>query len=258
MDISNWRNRPAPIESAQPRNVSFADRNGAFKGVNAATPSCTTRLKVPGRLSAYGKQPKQSFQHNPPLQSFKDQNVRSKASNWNTQRPEVLFNDHSEHLLKYEYKRGMIINAPVHEALSSGGKSRGPSHYESISAWGGVLTKPRYLIVVALHEKEYTCIPLYSHNHEGLRGKEHYRHEFVSIRDGRLQGKFQAQSDYPPLVTEAGTGPVISADSCAWLTHPVSRGYNLNLKICGRLKQNSLDHLMEYMEAAMRKGFGFA
>ena len=172
--------------------------------------------------------------------------------------PEILFNDHKELLLKHEYRRGMVINAPVHEAMSGKGKSRAPSHFESISAWGGVFTKPRYLIVVGLHETEYTCIPLYSHNQEGLRGKEHYQREFISVRDGRIPGRFKPQSDYIPLIAEMSTGPILDPTSVAWLTHPVSRKYDLNLSVCGRLKQESLDRLAQHIKDETVRGLGLS
>ncbi len=284
MAAVNWRRNkpgPGPQQGTQALNVSFADWNGASKG--SRTPACNFKpqgrqpsaygnqaqpnynhqplacnFKPQGRQpSAYGNQAPPNYNHQPP-RNFKAPNARSRASDWNAQKPEVLFNDHSQHLLKHEYRRGMIINAPVHEAMSTRGKSRAPSHYESISAWGGVFTKPRYLIVIALHEKEYTCIPLYSHNREGLRGKEHYRNEFVSVRDGRLTSGFTALSDHEPLVTELATGPILDPDSTAWLTHPVSRNYDLNLSVCGRLRQESLDRLVGFLEVQMKKGLGIA
>ena len=263
LDSKNWRDkRPGPLQDTQPRNISFAEWTGASKGRPQISNS-RIQLKVPERKqSNLGNQPSwnggQSVYARSASGKSRGVQSRSQASNWDAQKPEVLFNDHSEHLLKHEYKRGMIINAPVHEAMSMKGRTRAPSHFESISAWGGVYTKPRYLIIVALHETEYTSIPLYSHNQEGLRGKEHYRNEFVSIRDGRLSGSFTAQSELKPLVAEMSTGPGIDPTTVAWLTHPVSRKYDLNLSVCGRLKQESLDLLITYMEAETRRGLGIA
>ena len=230
----------------------------------------TWHLKTRGPLPDIQVQSQQSFRpgvggdlgqgpkHYAATRKFLSPSNASRVSSWNAQRPEVLFSDHSDLLLKHEYKRGMIINAPVHEAAYQKGKSRAPSHCEPITAWGSVFTKPRYMIVVALHETQYTAIPLYTHNYEGLRGKEHYQNEFVSVRDGRLSGKFVAQSDYRPLVAEMGIGPIIDAESTAWLTHPISRSYDLNLNVCGRLKQESLDRLSQYMDVEMRKGLGLS
>ncbi len=251
--------KPVPLQETQPRNVHFTDCNYASNGARVPMLNSKTHLQLPGRQnSAYGNQRPQRFNQQPPQWNSKAPTGKSRASEWNVNRPEVLFNDHSQYLLKHQFKRGMVINAPVHEALDARGKARGPSHYESISAWGSVLTKPRYLIVVALHETEYTCVPLYSHNHAGLRGKEHYRNEFVSVRDGRIRENFTALSDHRPLVTELATGPILTADSCALLTHTVSRGYKLNLCVCGQLQEESLGRLAGYLEAHVRKGLGLA
>ncbi|KAL6714569.1 hypothetical protein ACLMJK_007994 [Lecanora helva] len=241
-------NRPGPLQDTQPPNVPFGNWNGAPKG---AFSNGRIQLNVPDKQFAAKKPPQWNS-------NFKGAKGTSRASHWNAQMPQVLFNDHSQRLMKHEYRRGMIINAPVHEPVCGKGMSRGPSVFESISAWGGVFTKPRFLIIVALHEKEYTCIPLYSHNQEGLRGKEHYQHEFVSVQDGRITGDFKRQSNHKPLLTEMTTGSILDPASVAWLTHPISRKYDLNLSVCGRLKQESLNRLAQYMEEETRKGLGLA
>ena len=253
---TNWLiNRPGPLKDPQLPNISAANRT--IKNLPAQTLQTVYANHPQPRpyLQNIGEQDQNTSSY---LNSRKFQglNGRSQACEWNVQRPEVLFNNHSDNLLKHEYKRGMIIYAPVHEATTQQkGKSRAPVHCQSISAWGSVFTKPRYLIIVALHETEYTCIPLYSHNQEGLRGKQHYRNEFVSVRDGRVTGNFKAQSDLQPLVTD-GRGPFINEMSTAWLTHPVSRSYDLNLTVCGSLKKESLYHLLQYMERQMKRGLG--
>lgn len=119
----NWReNMKGPLQDTQPHNVSFVNYDGPSKRELALDHSGRTRSQVPGRkTSAYA-----------PSQKFKGLNGRSQASGWNAQRPQVLYNDHSEILLKHEYKHGMIINAPVHKAISSKSKSQGPSHNKSI------------------------------------------------------------------------------------------------------------------------------
>ena len=189
-----------------------------------------------------------------PIQRNSTAIARSKTSNWNPKAPTVQFDNHKQVLLKQEYKQGMIINAPVHEPMNTTSMSRAPTLHESISAYGGVFTKSRYLIVIAKHEASYKCIPLYSHNREGLKGKEHYKDEFVSVRDHRIGGKFEAQSNLKPLVTEQMTGPVIDKLSTAWLTHTVVRSYDLDCNVCGQLTQQSVRNLVAYYKAEAHRG----
>ena len=235
-----------------------------MKGVKALAPVGMTWLQAPDskplqRSKANAGIAFLEVPHQQPRRQSKDLTGKSKVTDWDLRRPEVLFNDHTDTLMKFEYKRGMIINAPLHEPMCPRGQARPLAHYESISAWGNVFTKPRYLIVIALHETEYTCIPLYSHNGEGLRGKERYRNEFISVRDERrIASDFRAHSDHEPLVCKILKDRVLDADTTAWLTHPVARSYDLNLSVCGQLDEASLKRLVELMMLKMREGMGLA
>jgi hypothetical protein len=127
----------------------------------------------------------------------------------------------------------------------------------SISAHGPVFTKPRYMIVVSLHETTYMAIPLYTYEHKGLLGREHYEHEYVSVRDGRIPALgFKAQSSYKPIVTD-GTGPRIKELSTAHFANPVSRNYDLPINVCGRLTDESADRLLTLFKEEVYKGLGF-
>ena len=180
--------------------------------------------------------------------------ARSQATNCNPKAPTVQFDTDKQALLKHEYKQGMIINAPVHEPMNTTNMSRARTLHQSISAYGGVFIKTRYLIVIAEHETDDKCIPLYSHNREGLKGKEHYKDELVSVRDHRLGGDSKAQSNLKPLVTEQMTGPLLDKVSTAWLTHTVVRSYDLYCQVCGQLTQQSVRNLVAYYKAEAQRG----
>lgn len=96
----------------------------------------------------------------------------------------------------------------------------------------------------------------FSSGKRGLAGKEHYANEFISIRDGRIaQRNFRKLSEYNELVTQ-GDGARIHELALAWITHPVSRDYDLSIKVCGTLTQDSLEELLAHMKEENNRGLG--
>ena len=182
--------------------------------------------------------------------------TKTQGSNWDPDRPIVQFNDRKETLMRHEYKRGMIFNAPIHEEDMQSNRPTAHPECRSLSAFGPVFTKTRYLIVVALHTTHCICVPLYTHEDKGLAGKEHYRHEFCFIRDGRIAIKdFKPLSSYKPLVTDS-KGPRINPLSTVWFTRPVSRRYELSIGSCGSLTDNSTANLCSLVHREQSRALG--
>jgi len=181
-------------------------------------------------------------------------NATSQASLWNPERPTIVFNKRTIQLRKGEFERGMIINAPVFHEDSNPSESVGTIN-ASLSAFAHVYGKPRYLIVTGLFTTTYQVVPVFSHNGTGLKGKENYEHEFVSINDGRNRGNFEALSDYEPLVT-TGKGGILRRDSVVHFVNPISRRYELKVELHGSLLPASTDRLAHYIAEAAKKGMG--
>lgn len=168
----------------------------------------------------------------------------------------MQYDNNRKLLLQHDWERGMIINAIVHEEDSQPGKFMESLDSKSISAYGPVFTKTRYLIVVRLFEKHYQCVPLFTHQNKGLVGKEHYQHEFISIRDGRLsKDSFRQLSNRRPLVT-SGKGPNIDPLSVVHLSQIISRRYDLKVNCCGSLTEDSTKQLLVMIQKVNDKGMG--
>ena len=155
--------------------------------------------------------------------------------------------NHPDMLLKHEFQAGMIINANHFEEDRNQGESRGVSNHRTRTSLGFVHHKTRYMIVAKLYHTHYVCVPLYTHEGNGLQGKEQYAQEFMSVRHGRIRkSDFNNQSVGRELVTD-GTGPRLDPLSVAWLTHTVSRDYGLNVAKCGSLDADSLTRLLQQL-----------
>lgn len=56
----------------------------------------------------------------------------------------------------------VIINAPVMQEDSQGGKSKAKLEHKSKSAYCDVITKPYFLIVVAKYASHYSVVPIHT------------------------------------------------------------------------------------------------
>ena len=183
-------------------------------------------------------------------------NGKSHQSNFNINQPAVQVQpqDRPDMLMKHEFRRGMIMNAPLFEEDRY--QSRGPSEYRSIAAQGIVFGKPRYMIVVGLHYDHYVAVAIYTHEGKGLANKSSHKDEFISVRDGRIpRSKFTRLSDQKELITD-GVGSYMSPLSTVWYTRPISRSYDLRIKCEGKLTEESVDHLCSCIRKANDKMLG--
>ena len=183
---------------------------------------------------------------------------RTAASTRYIDRPVGLCNNRADRLQKHEFRQGLIFKAPLHQEDSQPDKPvpASKSKARSMTAYGIVFSVPRYMIVVALNEATYISVPLYTHEHTGLAGKEHYQNEFVSVRDGRLPAaSFGALSKYEPVVT-TGKGDEIDNQSVAYFGNPVARRYDLPITRCGYLTEESAKQLATLFQREMNRALG--
>lgn len=247
-----------PASAPRPRKMNTGF-NGSMATVHENEPqpqllSIPVTSYNPGSQRRGGANISSHASNNEREQQSRASSSRSRASNFNMHQPTLQYINRPDFLRKHEFKRGMIINAPLFQEDRLRG--RAPSENVSIAAHGIVYSKPRYMIVIGLYFNTYTTVSLYTHERKGLKGKENYKNEFISVRDGRTNPRFfQKLSDYDELVTD-GIGARIDPLSTAWLTSPVSRDYDLSIKCHGRLTTESTNRLMTYIQDATMKGLG--
>ena len=149
---------------------------------------------------------------------------------------------------KDSFKPGMIIRAALHEA-SSGGMSviteaTDGDKYLTESKFGTIHTKYRKFIVLALFQTHYLAMPIYTHNGQGLEGKQ-CPEEYVSVQDHRANAPFTPLSIHVPLVTAQLNAfvQVYHPKSTLHLTYLVPRRYDIPVVHEGFLNKRSLDSL---------------
>ncbi|MCJ1223949.1 hypothetical protein MMC12_000592 [Toensbergia leucococca] len=160
---------------------------------------------------------------------------------------------------KEKFKLGMIIRAVLHEPDFTGGRGTSnitvAGNYTTNTTYGPVHSKCRKMIIVALYEDNYVCLPLYTHNGRGLQSKAN-PDEFVSIKDHRMKGEFTRLSKHQVAVTEKLHPDIhpFHLKSTAHLTYPVSRQYSLPVIVEGELHNLSTQGLIELFQEFTLKG----
>ena len=259
----DWRARDE--NSVEPQKNLTGGGQEKYQGLQRGfSQAAGPRPQIKGRLSppSHAAGLRRIVLQNRPLGSTTDNRDyrpqhKSRVSTWDPLHPVIQYNTRKDVLKKHQYTRGLIFNAPVHTEDANPTRPTANEEARSISAHSIVFTKPRYLIVVSLHEITYMAIPLFTYEHKGLLGREHCEHEHVSVRDGRLPALgLKAQSRYKPIVTD-GTGPRIKELSTVHFANPVSRNYDLPISVCGRLTDGSADQLLKLFNDELYKGLGF-
>lgn len=173
----SWRDSSqGPLTDVQPRQGSnagppFSSRNNT-QGTRTVTSSGNASAKKSGFYrpmqtvfedETQGKAPPvPKIPYNTPNGQYRPSSGRSRASNFDMHQPKVQPNIDRDNLLKHEFQRGMIINAPLYEEDRNQGMSCAGSDWRSITATGMVYGKPRYMIIVALYAKHYKAVPVYT------------------------------------------------------------------------------------------------
>ena len=168
-----------------------------------------------------------------------------------------LKSDRVQKLSKYLFKPGMVVRGVCHEQDFHNGASDSimtfAGKYTTESKFGLIHSKYRKMIVVGLYDNHYLALPLYTHNGNGVSRKSK-PDEFVSVHDHRSREPIIRQTRHSPLVTgEMNEGiNIIDPKSCAHITHPVARKYDLPLVVEGNLDKESTDRLWDLFDESLR------
>ena len=168
-----------------------------------------------------------------------------------------LKSDRVQKLSKYLFKPGMIVRGICHEQdfhnAANGSTMTLADRYTTESKFGLIHSKYRKMIVVGLYDNHYLALPLYTHNGNGISRKAK-PDEFVSVHDHRSLEPFTKQTRHSPLVTgemNEGINP-IDPQSCAHITHPMARKYDLPLVVEGYLNKESTGRLWDLFYRSLR------
>jgi len=164
-------------------------------------------------------------------------------------------------LARHMFVPGTIIRCALHEedymGTSKGAEVTVASKFVSKSDAGSVFTKIRIMIVVSCHSRQYTALPLYTHNGNGLSRKDaDEQMEYVSVRDHRFSGDFTGQSKHGYLKTEYLKPGIHILDprSTAHITYTHPRKYDLPVVHQGHLTEQSTNQLVKlYKRFALKE-----
>jgi hypothetical protein len=151
------------------------------------------------------------------------------------------------------YRPGLIIRAFLYEQAYAKGPipdTQASTIIDISPDKEPLCAKNRFSFVVAAHQGNYTAIPLYTHQGNGLANKQ-FKEEYISVRDHRKRNpSFVAQSRHDPLLTaELNEKVKIDEKTTAWLTYPISRSYLLPVMIEGCLDGISTEALVRLYTA---------
>ena len=141
---------------------------------------------------------------------------------------------------------GMIIRAVVHDQDFNdkpGCLATPDEAHSTVSKFGTIYSKMRWMIVVAIYQAHYLTVPLYTHNGTGLSNKSDVaKLEYVSVRDTRHVGEFESLSRHRRLEARMISGTtILHRKSVAHLTAPVMRKYGMLIEEQGQLDKYSVD-----------------
>ncbi|KAI1373504.1 hypothetical protein F4677DRAFT_462251 [Hypoxylon crocopeplum] len=136
------------------------------------------------------------------------------------------------------YFPGVIFSAPIHTSSSSDEKY---VMYDdpnlTATPFGTVWSKYRKMIVLRVFGEHCICLPIYTHNGQGLEGKE-FTKEFVSIRDIAARIPVSDEGPYMGIRAVRDTdysGTFIEGKACVKLSELYSHRYEAQATIEGKL-----------------------
>ena len=97
--------------------------------------------------------------------------------------------------------------------------------------------------MTAVHADSYTCVPLHTHNGEGLNGKygiPGLAHEFVAVSTDDFNHNCRGVL----YVEKLYDGFPMNLQSRAWLTYQMSRRFGTRANVVGRLRHSSVRDLI--------------
>ncbi len=129
---------------------------------------------------------------------------------------------------KDSFRPGLIFRTVHHEPQADLNATKGTKG-RTESKYGPISTKYRKMIVIGIYEDHCVCVPMYTHNGDGLEHKLK-PDEFVSIRDPRTgvsTEDFHKESKHKPII--AGKmypdTELYSSRAVVHFTYPVSFRY---------------------------------
>ena len=175
---------------------------------------------------------------------------------------------------KYEFKRGMIFRAPLHEedymgvnaavclapsqvsvAASAMSTTSGfTKNHQHMTDYGPVYSENRFMVVVVLGTDTYIALPFYTYAGNGTAYKKG-KDEYVSIQDHREPEKCVQQGSVSMVRTLVLKDHVktLHEFTTAHLGKPVSRKYSLRIAHQGWLTDEDTDRLVSLFKAWVKE-----
>ena len=204
--------------------------------------------QAPSRPRKYSSASRSAINNN---YRMKDEHPQTTHANQYNPYPEYqgLNANRSIVMKKHLCSVGKIIRAAVHEQDfndTPGSVAPADDSHSTMSRFGNIYSKLRWMIIVAVYEGHYLTIPLYTHNDRGLDSKSHgARLEYVSVHDGRHGENFENLSQHRKLDARMNRGTtLLKRNSVAHLTAPLTRKYGMLVEEQGHLDKRSVDYLV--------------
>ncbi|GAP88234.1 hypothetical protein SAMD00023353_3000250 [Rosellinia necatrix] len=151
---------------------------------------------------------------------------------------------HSDHIHpSTSYRVGVIFSAPHHTPGAIGERWVSVSDpYHTATPFGAIHSKYRKMVVAKVFGEHCVCLPIYSHNQQGLDGKE-FLAEYISIRDAHDPEPEVAEGVHQRLLAIRNRdfhGKIVSGRSSVKLTEFYSHRYDVPATMEGKLESTSL------------------
>ncbi|KAJ2980344.1 hypothetical protein NUW58_g6969 [Xylaria curta] len=142
------------------------------------------------------------------------------------------------------YEVGVIFSAPYHTASALDERWVSVDDpYNTATPFGIVYSKYRKMVVIKVFGEHCICLPIYSHNGQGLSGKT-FLTEFVSIRDACNRYPEPPEGLHLMLLAVGNCdlrGKIVAGKSSVKLTEFCSHRYNVPATMEGKLELKKSD-----------------
>ncbi|OCL12334.1 hypothetical protein AOQ84DRAFT_360732 [Glonium stellatum] len=144
----------------------------------------------------------------------------------------------------HDFDVGAIINAPHFEPLSDPKIAQGdPSRTES--TLGPIITKKRFMIVLAKLPDHMIALPIFSHGDRGIGHKPaNVRAQYMGLK---MPGnrEFKNDTPYPPLEIDGAVTCNLRDTSNVNIMYPITVGYDNRAVIHGSITIDSYAEMVE-------------
>lgn len=157
------------------------------------------------------------------------------------------------------FKPGEVINA-AHVSVRSRKHVIADTASVCESSVGDVISKYRYMIVIAVYKTHFLALPMYSHNRNGLAGKEDYyieQHMMMKEAGVKLDEGTVNYTPYEPIEYYPTNSPSkVWNGTCVWVTRPVDVAYDQDIVRVGITREDFVRLTMVFRKL-LSKGMGF-